>query len=170
MPASLVDFPDEIIRHILEFVSPEDNLRSIQLICRRLHHVANDALLWRFYCSTTFLYWDPKHQFHEKLQQRASFVKWKQLWLTRKGYNDRIAEWFEGILQSKVGQLTKLRSICLLGYDSKDYLLDQYQCDPEAEDVLARRYGPLYIVYTVTNCMQVLRNVCPGQYTQGHCR
>ncbi|KAK5653532.1 hypothetical protein OQA88_8791 [Cercophora sp. LCS_1] len=140
MPASLVNFPDEIIRHILEFVSPEDNLRSIQLVSRQLHHVANDALLWKYYCSHSFLYWDPKHQFHRKLLQRASSVKWKDLWLTRERHNGRIADWFEGILQTKVGQLTRLRSICLLGYDSKDYLLDQYQCADDADDVLARRY------------------------------
>jgi F-box protein 21 len=136
---SLDIFPDEIIRHILVFVSPEDNLGSVQLISSRLHYLANEPLLWKHYCQTSFRYWHPDHGFEERLAARASSVEWKKLWIARKRGNIKIGRLLDGILSTKVGQLKKLQQICLLGYDAKDFLLEQCHIDESAEDVLARR-------------------------------
>ncbi|KAL2024768.1 hypothetical protein VTK56DRAFT_5589 [Thermocarpiscus australiensis] len=140
MPSSLEDFPDEIIRHILFFLPPEDNLESFQLLSRRFHHLANESLLWRWHCQSSFRYWHPDHKFHEKLTARASSVDWRGLWIKRKRNNIKVARLLDGVLSTKVGQLKRLQQICELGYDAKDYLLEQCHVDDSAEDVLARRY------------------------------
>lgn len=136
---SLEDFPDEIIRHILLYLPPEDNLESFQPLSRRLHNLANESLLWRWHCRTSFKHWRADHRLHEKLAARASSVDWKGLWLTRKRINSEVARLLDGVLETKVGQLKRLQQICELGYDAKDYLLEQCHIDESAEDVLARR-------------------------------
>lgn len=140
MRSSLCDIPDEIVRHILWYLPPEDTLLSFQLLSRRYHHIANEPLLWRWYCQKSFRYWHPRHRFHEKLAALASSVDWKGLWITRKQINKRIAQLLNEVLRTKVGQMRNLGQICEMGYDAKDYLLEQCHCDENAEDVLARRY------------------------------
>lgn len=136
---SLDDFPDEIIRHVLWFVSPEDNLGVIQALSRRFYHLGNEALLWRHYCRISFTYWNPDHDIEKKFAAIPSSVAWKSLWITRKRSTTKVSRLLDGILSTKVGQLRKLQQICLLGYDAKDYLLEQCHVDESAEDVLARR-------------------------------
>jgi len=138
---SLDDVPDEIVRHVLLFVSPEDNLGSVQLIARRLGHLANEPLLWRYHCRRSFKYWAPEHRLLEKLAAKASEVEWKELWIERKRLNIRNRRLFDGLLSTKVGRLRKLGKICELGYDAKDFLLEQLYADDSVPDVLARRYG-----------------------------
>jgi F-box protein 21 len=140
MRSSLEDIPDEIIRHILLYLPPEDTLENFQLLSRRYQHLANESLLWRWHCQHSFRHWHPDHDFHEKLTVRASSVDWRGLWTRRKRNNNRVARLLDGVLSTKVGQLKKLKQICELGYDAKDYLLEQCRADDSAEDVLARRY------------------------------
>jgi len=136
---SLGDCPDEIIRHILLYMPPEDALLSIQLISHRLYWLANEPLLWKHYCRRSFAYWHPDHQFPWKLAQRAPSVKWKKLWIARKKSNKRVGRLLDDVIETKVGQLRRLQQICQFGYDAKDYLLEQCHCDPLVEDFLARR-------------------------------
>ncbi|KAL1837574.1 hypothetical protein VTJ49DRAFT_3634 [Mycothermus thermophilus] len=140
MRCSLGDVPDEIVRHILLYLSPEHTLQSIQLVSRRYHHLANEPLLWRWHCVRSFRFWSPEHKLDEKLAARASSVDWKGLWITRKQRNLRAADLLNGIINSTVHQVHRLKGICEMGYDVKDFLLEQIHCDHSVEDVLARRY------------------------------
>jgi F-box protein 21 len=136
---ALDQVPDELIRHILYYVAPETNLSVIQLLSKRLHRLANDALLWKYYCCSSFRYWSPEHQFQKKLRLRASEVEWKALWMERKKRNTRASSLLDSILATKVGRVQKFEQICVLGYDAKDFLLEQCHPDESAEDMLARR-------------------------------
>ncbi|KAK0714348.1 hypothetical protein B0T21DRAFT_426509 [Apiosordaria backusii] len=138
--AKLLDFPDEIIRHILYFVSAEDNLRNFQLASRRLYDIANEPLLWRTYCLRYFHFWDARHNLAKKLKVRASSVGWKGLWLKRRRINHEVERLLDGIVQTTVGQARRVATICELGLDVKDYLLEQRHADESDEYVLARRY------------------------------
>ena len=138
---SLDDIPDEIVRHVLLFVSPEDNLRTVQHLAKRLGRIANEPLLWRYHCHRAYKYWAPRHVLPLKLAAQASDVAWKELWIERKRLDTRSARLFDGLLSTKVGRLRKLGKICELGYDAKDFLLAQLHTDDGVEDVLARRYG-----------------------------
>ncbi|KAL2134609.1 hypothetical protein VTI74DRAFT_11351 [Chaetomium olivicolor] len=140
MRLSLEDIPDEIVRHILLYLSPEDTLQSFQLLSRRFHHIANESLLWRWHCQTSFRFWNPEHKFIEKLTSLASSVDWRGLWVARKKKNNRASRLLDSVISRKTGQLRKLQELCELGYDVKDYLLEQCHADESAEDVLARRY------------------------------
>lgn len=140
MRSSLEDIPDEIVRHILLYLPPEDTLENFQLLSRRYRHLATEPLLWRWHCRHSFRHWRPEHKLHEKLRARASSVDWRGLWITRKRNNNRVARLLAGVIATKVGQLKRLKQICELGYDAKDYLLEQCRVDDSAEDVLARRY------------------------------
>jgi F-box protein 21 len=141
MRSSLEDIPDEIVRHILLYLSPEDTLENFQLVSRRYHHLATEALLWRFHCQSSFRWWNPEHNLQEKLAALASSVDWRGLWITRKKTNIKAARLLDGVISTKLGQLRRLKGICELGYDVKDYLLEQCHVDESTEDVLARRYG-----------------------------
>ncbi|KAG7134557.1 hypothetical protein HYQ45_007528 [Verticillium longisporum] len=137
---TLEEIPDEIIHHILSFVSPENNLLRVQLLSRRLNTIANEPLLWRQHCRTAFTYWGPDHDFQAKLDGKVSDVDWKALFLVRKATNARISNLFDGILATKLGRVRRFEQICLLGYDAKDFLLEQCHTIDTADDVLARRY------------------------------
>ncbi|KAL8341276.1 hypothetical protein RB598_003286 [Gaeumannomyces tritici] len=132
--------PDEIMVRILYYVSPEENLSSFQLISRRHSRLANEPLLWKHYCRTSFRHWDPRHDFPLKLALPAPVVDWKRLWMLRRGQNARVLRLLDDILATKLGRVDKFGQICLLEYDAKDILLEQCRTPDDAEDVLARRY------------------------------
>ncbi|KAI3541154.1 F-box domain-containing protein [Colletotrichum filicis] len=137
---SFDQIPDEIIHQILHYISPEDNLVTANLLSRRLARLSNEPILWRYYCLHAFKFWHPSHRFKEKLEEPASNVLWKQLFLFRKRRNAKAAGQFRGILATKYGRVKNFEEICLLGLDAKDFLLDQAQTPDHFEDVLARRY------------------------------
>jgi F-box protein 21 len=133
------DIPDEIIRQVLSYISPDDAVISVQFVSRRFRRLANEALLWRHHCQISFQVWDHHHQFRQKLTLPAADTDWKNLWITRTRRNSELARLMDGILATKTGRLKKFEQICRLGYDAKDFLLEQSRTDESAEDVLARR-------------------------------
>jgi len=136
---SLEQVPDEIVRHILLFVPPEDNLKLVQRLSRRLNHLANEPILWKHYCRSSYRFWAAEHQFPQKLSGRASEVAWKRLWFERKRGDEYSARLLDDLLGTKVGRLQKLGQICQLQYDAKDFLLEQCRTPDSADDALARR-------------------------------
>jgi F-box protein 21 len=136
---SLDQIPDEIVHHLLYYVSPEDNLANVQLLSHRLRHIASEPLLWRYYCQHGFKFWSPEHNLPGKLKERASDVDWKRLFLLRKRQNEEISRLFDDVLATKVNRVRRTEQIAQLGYDAKDFLLEQCQADDSVEDVLARR-------------------------------
>jgi F-box protein 21 len=136
---SIHQVPDEVIQHLLYFISPTDNLASIQPLCYRLNRLANEHLLWRHHCRASFRYWQPEHDFHRKLSLRASEVDWKSLFILRQRCNAKASRLLEDILATKLGRVRKMEQLCMLGYDVKDFLLDQRQTPDAAQDVLSRR-------------------------------
>ncbi|KAM0231046.1 hypothetical protein ACHAPO_008876 [Fusarium lateritium] len=136
---SLLKIPDEIIQHLLYYISPEDNLCSFQFLSHRLRHLANEPLLWRYHCRNSFTFWNPEHNFHRRIRGRASSTPWKEIFLIRKSRNVQVERLLVEILETKVGRLKRFEKVCKLGYDAKDFLLEQCNADDSAEDVLARR-------------------------------
>ncbi|KAK4161669.1 hypothetical protein QBC43DRAFT_323399 [Cladorrhinum sp. PSN259] len=138
--ASLDGVPDEIIRHILHFIPPEDILDSVQLVSHRFYRVAKEPLLWRWLCLKSFKYWHPNHRIEDKVKAPAPHTDWKALWITRTKKNVGIARLMEGILSTNQDRIKRIEKISKLGYDAKDYLLEQLHCDDSKEDALCRRY------------------------------
>jgi F-box protein 21 len=136
---SLLQIPDEIIQHLLYYISPEDNLCSFQFLSHRLRHLANEPLLWRYHCQNSFTFWNPEHNFYRRIRGRASSTPWKEIFLVRKSRNAQVERLLVEILETKVGRLKRFEKVCKLGYDAKDFLLEQCNADDSAEDVLARR-------------------------------
>lgn len=137
--AVLNDVPDEIIRHILQFVSPAEAYDNIPLVSKRLRRVANESLLWKHYCQISFRYWNAEHRFRERLETRASKTAWRELWRRRKYRNDLIARLLNDIIATKIERQERIGRICQYGYDAKDFLLEQSRADDTVEDGLARR-------------------------------
>ncbi|PTD04890.1 hypothetical protein FCULG_00001823 [Fusarium culmorum] len=136
---SLLQIPDEIIQHLLYYIPPEDNLSSFQFLSHRLRHLANESLLWRYHCQSSFTFWNPEHNFYRRLKGRASSTPWKKIFLIRKSRNAQVERLLVEILETKVGRLKRFEKVCKFGYDAKDFLLEQCNADETAEDVLARR-------------------------------
>ncbi|RSL67108.1 hypothetical protein CEP53_003135 [Fusarium sp. AF-6] len=137
---SFSEVPDEIIQHLLYYVSPEDTLTNFQLISHRLRRLANEPLLWRYHCQSSFKFWHPEHRFHQRLRDRAPETPWKKLFIIRKCRNAQISRLLDEILATKVGRLRRFEEVCKLGYDAKDFLLEQCNADDSIDDHLARRY------------------------------
>ncbi|KAK1753508.1 Transglutaminase-like superfamily-domain-containing protein [Echria macrotheca] len=156
MPGLSLDlFPDEIIRHILLYVPPHQALTAIQPLSRRFKSLASESLLWRYYCQTTFSYWDKKHEFRSKLAAPAVTIDWKRLWIARTKKCQDLAVVFEEILREATGDLERYRRLGLEGYDVKDYLLSQISCDSSLDDALARRYYAFIILDSINRGVAV---------------
>ncbi|KAJ8120548.1 hypothetical protein ONZ43_g2766 [Nemania bipapillata] len=137
---SFDSLPDELIHQILHYLLPEQTLTSVALVSRRFNNIAHEPLLWKYYCQTSFRYWQAEHRFHDKVRGNLHDVDWKALYILRLRRNGRIANLIDGIVASRVSRLEKTEQICQFGYDAKDYLLTQCRVDESVEDVLARRY------------------------------
>ncbi|KAI0150572.1 hypothetical protein GGR57DRAFT_186112 [Xylariaceae sp. FL1272] len=138
--SSFDSMPDELIQQILHYLSPEACLTTVAYISRRFYAIAQEPLLWRYYCQVSFRYWQAEHRFHDKLNGALRDVNWKNLYLLRLKRNAQIATLIDDIVASRVSRLCKTERICAFGYDAKDYLLTQCRVDDSADDVLARRY------------------------------
>lgn len=137
--ATIYDVPDEIIRQIIQHVSPVDAYDNCPLVSKTFKRIAFDPLLWKYFCQSSFRFWHAEHRLHEKLESRASQTPWRDLWRRRKYRNDLIARLLNGIIATKINRFEKLGQICRLGYDAKDYLLEQTEIPDSVEDSLARR-------------------------------
>jgi F-box protein 21 len=135
------EFGDEILLQIFADVPPEDNLQSLQLVCRKFYNVGSDQTIWKRNCITSFRYWKDSRRFQNLVAGDKADVDWKEMWLARRRTNTRIGNLFDGILATKVGRLHRFRDICQFGYDAKDFLLEQLGTPDEADDVLARRWA-----------------------------
>lgn len=158
--------PDEILQQILTYIGPESILRSIERLSRRFARVANEPLLWRYYCHSTFKYWDPRHDIESKLAGDATSVDWKGLFCYRLRLDFGTTTSLEAILASQTNRIQWYESIGEGGYDVKDTLLRHCRCDDSVSDVLARRYDGqtsdrgLLLIF-----MQVLQQFCARPYT-----
>ncbi|PTB62445.1 hypothetical protein BBK36DRAFT_1163127 [Trichoderma citrinoviride] len=137
--SSLDRVPDEIIGHLLYYISPYD-LANVQLVSHRFYRLANSALLWRHHCRSSFHFWHPRHRFHEKTAALAQETNWKDLFIYRNARNRQVAHLLNDIIRTKVNRVRGFEIIGQIGYDAKDFLLGQCQTPPSAEDGLARRY------------------------------
>jgi F-box protein 21 len=142
----LTDLPDEILREICLFLDWNDAL-SLQASYRRFSEVANDHLLWKFYCRSSFMYWAASHKLSAKLAD-AGFVQWKQLFKTRHKADIKTESTLQAIISSQKGRIPKIESIVELGYDAKEVLLQSCASDSQSHDHLARRY--LYYIHLIT--------------------
>ncbi|KAI1338110.1 hypothetical protein F5Y15DRAFT_387630 [Xylariaceae sp. FL0016] len=132
--------PDELLHQLLYYISPEETLTTLSLLSRRFNSVAQEPLLWRHYCQSSFKYWQAEHQFREKANGELHHVDWKGLYLLRLARNYHVANLIDGIIASRISRLHKTEQICRYGYDAKDYLMSQCRIGDDVEDYLARRY------------------------------
>ncbi|KAM0261319.1 hypothetical protein ACHAQJ_002350 [Trichoderma viride] len=137
--SSINQVPDEIIGHLLYYISPDDNLSSVQLVSRRLYYLANEPLLWRHHCRSSFKYWSPQHRFHNKIEALAQATNWKQLFILRSARNRKTSGLLDEIIRTMVNRIGGFEAIGQIGYDAKDLLLEHCQTPLTAEDGLARR-------------------------------
>lgn len=137
--ASLEDLPDEVLQHILSFLSAEDTLEHIQFLSKHFHNLCAEPLLWRQHCQQNFKYWDAKHQIRGKYLSRAGNVGWKELYIYRHTVDRKVSELLESILDSQRNRLSRVEEIAQFGYDAKDTLLRHYRVPEDADDVLSRR-------------------------------
>ncbi|KAK3369808.1 hypothetical protein B0T24DRAFT_596510 [Lasiosphaeria ovina] len=98
---AFADLPDEIINHLLYYVSADDALTNLQLVSRRCHQLACSPLLWRHHCRTSFAHWRESHHIQQKLAGPVAAVDWKGLFRSRKRNDERLAGIFEGILSTR---------------------------------------------------------------------
>jgi F-box protein 21 len=133
------DLPDEVLQHVLFFVSPNDLLFNVQCISRRFSRLASEPLLWRHHCQVNFTYWDSKHRIRQKFLGNVGDVDWKTLYKHRKMVESETAAVLDSIIDGQVNRIQKFKMIADFGYDAKDTLLKHCRTPETADDVLARR-------------------------------
>jgi len=138
-PPSLAGLPDEVLQHILFYLSPRDILLNIQRVSKQLNGLGSEPLLWRHHCRVEFKYWDSKHRIKQKFMGNVGDVDWKTLFMHRRKVDEQTSEILNSILQGQVNRIKKFHSIGDFGYDAKDALLRHCYASETAEDVLARR-------------------------------
>ncbi|KAI1438052.1 hypothetical protein GGR50DRAFT_641167 [Xylaria sp. CBS 124048] len=153
--ATLVCLPDELLHQILRQISPEQTLESIALVSWRFHRLAEQRLLWKYYCMTSFKYWHSSHGFGEKVRGRLHDVDWKALYLLRLRRNCHVASLMDEIIASRLLRVEKIEQICHYGFDAKDYLWAQSQVDDTAPDSLARRYYSCAVLSSIHRSLAV---------------
>lgn len=133
------DLPDEVLQHILSYVSPGDLLSNVQCISKRFSRLASEPLLWRHHCRVRFAYWDSKHRIRQKFAGNVGDVDWKTLYRHRKKVEFETAAVLDSIIGGQVNRIQKFKLIADFGYDAKDTLLKHCRTSETADDVLARR-------------------------------
>ena len=136
----LDSLPDEVLQHILYYLSPHDVLLNVQRLSQRFNALVSEPLLWRYHCRMQFQYWDSKHRIRHKFSGNVGDVDWKSLYIHRKKVDSQTTEILDSILEGQTNRIEKFKIIGDLGYDAKDALLKHCHTDQAAEDVLARRY------------------------------
>lgn len=138
-PVSLNALPDEVLQHILFFVSPRDVLLNVQRASKRFNGLGNEPLLWRHHCRVQFKYWDSKHRIRQKFLGSVGDVDWKALFTHRQRVDFQTTTILDSILEDQVNRIKKFNAIAEFGYDAKDSLLRHCHTSETADDVLARR-------------------------------
>src|SRR4051812_7396613 len=89
---SLDVLPDEVLQHILFYITPRDTLLSVQQISKRFDRLGSEPLLWRYHCRVNFKYWDSRHRIKQKLLGNVADVDWKKLFKYRKDVDTQTTE------------------------------------------------------------------------------
>lgn len=145
-PTTLDCLPDEVLQHILYYVSPSDILVAIQQVSKRFNRLAREPLLWRYNCRIEYKYWDSKHRIRQKLAGSVGDVDWRHLFIHRKNIDRHTTDLLEGILRGQMNRIQKYKAITRFGYDAKDTLLRHCHATEDSPDVLARRCGCLFMM------------------------
>jgi F-box protein 21 len=136
---TLSQLPDEVLQHILFYLSPSDLLSNVQRISKRFSRLASEPLLWRHHCRVQFKYWDSKHRIKQKFLGNVGDVDWKTLYRHRKRVESETTDILDSIIAGQVNRIQKFKMIADFGYDAKDTLLRHCRTCETAVDVLARR-------------------------------
>ena len=150
---SLHALPDEVLQHILYYLSPQDILLNVQCLSQRFNTLASEPLLWRYHCRMQFKYWDSKHRIRQKFSGNVGDVDWKLLYIYRKKIDSRTTEILDSILDGQTNRIEKFKMIGEFGYDAKDSLLKHCHTNAAADDVLARRYVQHALVLLFSNAL-----------------
>lgn len=137
---TLADLPNEVLRNIIFHLESSDTLNSVQFVSKQFFTLAQEPLLWRYHCKTQFHYWDEKHDIRRRFNVEAEETDWLRLYLHRKNTDERITTLLDSILSQQTKRITQTNTIAEFGYDAKDTLLRHRNGDPNAPDVLARRF------------------------------
>jgi hypothetical protein len=150
------DLPDEVLQDIV-FCLPPADIFSLQLTSSRLYRLSNAPLLWRHFCHTQYKFWDQKHRIREKFAGAALSVNWKELYASRHRVARKTQKALDDILHNETGRIAAFKVAVEPGYDIKDTLLRNINCEEHTEDILARRYVKLQAPSTrVTLTQQLL--------------
>lgn len=136
---SFHNLPDEVLRNLLFYLDPADTLERFQFIDHRAARLVRDPLLWRYHCFHGFKLWDSSHEIAARTQRPVSEFDWKRLFIQRTAQNAYVAQLFEEILVTRLDRWAKIEEICDLGYDAKEFLIEQCNAPESSEDALARR-------------------------------
>lgn len=137
---TLAELPNEVLRNIIFHLEPTDTLNSVQLVSKQFYTLSQEPLLWRYHCKTQFKYWDEKHDVRRRFNAEAEETDWRALYLDRKNTDQRTTSLLDSILSQQTKRITQTNMIAEFGYDAKDTLLRHRNGDPNAPDVLARRF------------------------------
>ena len=135
----LVNLPDELLSVIFLRLTPA-TLVAIQKTSRRFESVAKDPHIWKYYCLSTWNYWEKHHELPIKLTLPVKAVGWKQLFVERIVTDNFVSQTLDSILSSQKDRISKAESVLEKGYDAKDFLIRHAQAPEDVSDVLARRY------------------------------
>ena len=148
-PPTLSTLPTEIIQQIL-FYLPPSSFFALSATSKTLHASTSTPLLWRHYCRTCYIYWDPRHRLALDLVKPVEDVDWRERFAARRKLDRQVDLLVERMVESARGRIEAIESVVNIQveglpgggnvWDVKDALLRHVRCDEGCEDVLARRF------------------------------
>jgi F-box protein 21 len=142
----LTDLPDEVIQNVL-FRLEYANALALEATCRRFRDVANEPLLWKFFCRVGWKKWHPRHNFKAKLSG-TEFTGWKALFAERTRSSRETRTLVQGILEEDLHRIPKVETIVELGWDAKDALLEGFRlAHLDQKNPLALRWDSAVFVW-----------------------
>ena len=139
-PRSLAELPNEVICHILQYLSPSD-VPPLDLVSKRFCNLARQPVLWQEFCRKNFRSWDQRWQIDDKFGDNTAIVDWRGIYSKRHQTDKSTSHQLDSLLSSQSGRIAKSETIVQFGYDAEDTLVRQLRTGDDAEDVLARRYA-----------------------------
>lgn len=138
-PMAFNDLPNEVIFTILQHLPPS-SVPVLDLVSKKFRELANQPVLWRGYCCSSYKYWSPYWRIEEKYAEDVANTDWKSIYVKRHTIDRSTTQEIDSIIAGQQKRLERSAKVMRMGCDTSDTLMKHLLVTDSTEDVLARRY------------------------------
>ncbi|KAF2031836.1 YccV-like-domain-containing protein [Setomelanomma holmii] len=138
--SAFTELPTEILEAVFLQLDPR-SLMSVSQTNKLIKKLTADSpLVWRQLCRSQFKSWDTRHNIADKFAGLLSDVDWRTLYIEKYKIGIRTKALLDHVVGTQHQRMRCINEIADFGYDAKEALMQEHECQDDAEDILARRY------------------------------